>query len=282
MPTSTIGAMPGRRAVDPVDIQAEARSHLGQSRILQEERGRINPHPGGGGSREYDVWFRLEELERLARGEPTTACRKSHRRWEQRLIPYRMTGNKNRSQIVGVDMLNLVLFLLAWPNATLDEMVVHIYNEGGDLYSRPVLSHRLGELKITKKKSAKDAYQSQRADVQFRLKCFFNEPPPLGIRDVPRFKLIDFDGFGVSLEKLNRTGGWALSIYRVRTDGHYGHGQKITCLLAIEAGDPRHPPGTCGSIENPRRWIRCIRQAGTSTIVFTDANGNVIIDPLSV
>jgi hypothetical protein len=50
-----------------------------------------------------------------------------------------MTGNKNRSQIVGVDMLNLVLFLLAWPNATLDEMVVHIYNEGGDLYSRPVL-----------------------------------------------------------------------------------------------------------------------------------------------
>ena len=66
------------------DIQAEARSHLGQSRILQEERGQINPHPGGGGSRGYDVWFRLEELERLARGEPTTACRKSHRRWEQR------------------------------------------------------------------------------------------------------------------------------------------------------------------------------------------------------
>ena len=64
--------MPGRRAVDPVDIQAEARSHLGQSRILQEERGRINPHPGGGGSRGYDVWFSLEELERLARGEPTT------------------------------------------------------------------------------------------------------------------------------------------------------------------------------------------------------------------
>ena len=57
----------------------------------------------------------IEELERLARGEPTTACRKSHRRWEQRLIPYRMTGNKNRGQIVGVDMLNLVLFLLGSP-----------------------------------------------------------------------------------------------------------------------------------------------------------------------
>ena len=45
-----------------------------------------------------------------------------------------MTGNKNHSQIVGVDMLNLVLFLLAWPNATLDEMVVHIYKRWGFVF----------------------------------------------------------------------------------------------------------------------------------------------------
>ena len=50
-------------------------------------------------------------------------------------------------------MVNLVLFFLAWADATEDEMAVFLYNEGGGLYSRQTISGRLKELDITKKGS---------------------------------------------------------------------------------------------------------------------------------
>jgi hypothetical protein len=82
-----------------------------------------------------------------------------------------------REQVVGVDMINLVTFLRAWPEATLDEMAVFLYNEGGPLYSKKRLSERLTELEITKKRASTEAYQAQREDVQVRVWSFFNCPP---------------------------------------------------------------------------------------------------------
>jgi len=82
---------------------------------------------------------------------------------------------------------------------------------------------------------------------------------------VPRWKLIDFDEFGVSLEKCNCTGGWAVKVLRVRKDGHYHHGAKITVIFAIEPGDPRLAPHVRGSIERPRSWICCVRATATGT-----------------
>ena len=103
-------------------------------------------------------------------------------------------------------MVNLAIFLIAHPDGTLDEMAAHIYNEGGDLYSQSVISKRLNELEITKKKASTDAFQAQRADVQFRVHVFFNCPPPLGVLNVPLYKLIDVDEFSITLERCNRTG----------------------------------------------------------------------------
>ena len=73
----------------------------------------------------------------------------------------------------------------------------------------------------------------------------------------------------MSLE-CNRTGGWALSVFRVRKDGHYHFGAKITVLFAIEPGDPRLPPHVRGSVQRPRRWIRCIQGCGTTINIFRD------------
>ena len=109
-------------------------------------------------------------------------------------------------------------------------------------------------MNITKKEAATDSYQSQQDDEQFPLDCFSNCQPPLGIRDVPRFKLIDLDEFEVTLEKINCTGGGcSLKIFCVKKDGHYHHGAKTTYLLSIKHGDPRGPLATHGSIENPLR-----------------------------
>jgi hypothetical protein len=242
--------MPGAGATDNADLQAHARAQLGLSRQLEQTR-RVAPHPclGGGG---YNAWFREEQLAKAQAGEVVDVS-ESLRRWRECLHPYRQTGNKAREQVGGVDMINLVTFLRAWPEATLDEMAVFLYNEGGPLYSKKRLSERLAELEITKKRASTEAYQAQREDVQFRVWSFFNCPSPLGIFQVPRRKLIDVDEFGITMEKCNRTEGWVLRVFRVRKDGHYHFAAKITVIFAIEPGDPRLPQHVLGSVQHPRR-----------------------------
>jgi hypothetical protein len=167
-------------------------------------------------------------------------------------------------------LLNLVTYITTWPDATLDEMAAFIYNEGGDLYSRQAIYNRLKDLDVTWKKASTEGYQTQRPDVEFRVWSFWNCPPPASVLGVPRRKSIDFDEFGVSLEKCNRTGGWAVKVLCVRKDRHYHHGAKITVIFAIEPGYPRLPPHVRGSVDRPRRWIGCVRATGTTTNIFRD------------
>ncbi len=68
-----------------------------------------------------------------------------------------------------MNLINLVTFLRAWPEATIDKMVVFLYNEGGPIYSKQVLSRHLAKLEISKKRASTEAYQAQREDVQFRV-----------------------------------------------------------------------------------------------------------------
>jgi hypothetical protein len=117
---------------------------------------------------------------------------------------------------------------------------------GGDLYSRQAISNRLKDLDVIRKKASTEGYQTQRPDVELSLWSFWNCPPPAGVLRVPRWKLIDFDKFGVSLEKCNRTGGWAVKVLCVHKDGHYHHGAKIIVIFAIEPGDPRLQPHVQG------------------------------------
>ena len=260
--------MPAPGATDPADVEAHSRAKAGLSRQLrQPRREAADPSRGGSG---YDAWFRRQQLERAAAGEDVAVSSASLRRWNERLHPYRHTGNKSRGRLVGIDLINAVSFLTAWPETYIEELAVFVYNEGGPLFSRPALTERLQDLGITKKRASTEAYQAQREDVQFRVWSYWNCPSPLGVFQVPRRKLIDVDEFGITLEKCNRTGGWALKVFRVRKDGHYHHGSKITVLFAIEPGDPALPPETRGSVERPRRWIRCIQGVGTTTNVFRD------------
>jgi len=100
---------------------------LGFSRRLEEPR-RISPYPGFGGSGGYPVWYRKQQLQRFNAGEAIGVSRRSIYRWADRLGPFRQTGNRERATIVGVDLLSLVTYITAWPDATLDKMAVFIYN----------------------------------------------------------------------------------------------------------------------------------------------------------
>lgn len=80
------------------------------------------------------------------------------------------------------------------------------------------------------------------------------------------------------MEKFNCTKAWSLTCHRVRIDGHYKVGSSLTVLLAIEPGDPLVPAGLPGSLQNPRRWVRCIQNGGTTTNVFRDFCDEICTD----
>ena len=53
------------------------------------------------------------------------------------------------------------LFLLAWPDASLDKMIAFIANSGtGRVYSRSQVSHRLKELGLIRKVGSTEARQA--------------------------------------------------------------------------------------------------------------------------
>jgi hypothetical protein len=107
--------------MDPADLEARPRAELGFSRQLEQPR-RVAPHPSLGGSSGYPVWHREEQLERWDAGEVTDVSERSLFRCCRRLKPYRQTGNRERSQIIGTKLLDLVTYITAWPDATLDKM----------------------------------------------------------------------------------------------------------------------------------------------------------------
>jgi hypothetical protein len=141
--------MPAPGATDPADVQEHSRTKAGLSRQLRQPRCEAaDPSCGGSG---YDVWFWRQQLERAAASGNIVVSSTYLCRWNSRLHPYHHTGNKSRDQLVGVNLINAVSFLMAWLETYIEELAVFIYNEGGPLLSKQTLSKRLQELRITKK-----------------------------------------------------------------------------------------------------------------------------------
>jgi hypothetical protein len=113
--------MPALGVTDPADLEARVCVELGFSRQLEQPR-QVAPHPSLGGSSGYPIWHHEEQLERWDAGEVTDVSERSLFRWSRRLEPYRQTGNRERSQIIGTKLLDLVTYITAWSDATLDEM----------------------------------------------------------------------------------------------------------------------------------------------------------------
>ena len=85
--------------MDPANTRAHARSARGLERELHQARTQNPHHPRFGGTRGYLIWERSRSLssfhEHYNYGLTANVidCHPSSvRRWENRLIPYRMTG----------------------------------------------------------------------------------------------------------------------------------------------------------------------------------------------
>ena len=255
---------------DPADERADSRRRLQLSRELEVYR-QAFPHPRVGGARGYPLWFRQLELDRFHNGLPPSVAHPwSVRRWVERITPFRMTGNRERCELVGMDLILLGVISIVHPQASQDEMAIYIYSEGGGLYNNSLISKRLKELMVTYKKVSVEAYDAFSPRNLLREELFWTRGLPLGKVGVERRKLIDVDEFAVEHKRLNRSKGWGMSCYRVRTVGNYKKETKLTVILAIEAGDPRLPDENEGSIMHPRRWIKIRRVAGTDADAFAD------------
>ena len=251
-------------------IERERRKH-GLPRQLQITR-TAHPHPRVGGSRGYPVPMRESQMWQRQNGYPTVASRRSLNRWNNRLHPYLSTGNSERQEIVGMEQYLLILFLLAWPDARLDEVIAFLANAGpnGRIYSRAQVTRRMCELGLTKKVGSTEAHQASLPVNLFKREQFWTMPPPFGVNGCERRRLIDVDECGIEVLKTNRKYGHCMAGVRVVKPGHYTKDTKLTILLAVEAGDPALQPEVQGSIQNPRRWLRILLKAGTTTLDFNE------------
>ena len=254
---------------DPADAIAEDRRKVGLHCLIAVDQG-LMTHPSVGGTRGYPVWHRLLDLDRAEQGLEIDASRSSHWRWNHRILPFRMTGNRSNGTIVGADQLLAVICVTIWPDSTTDDIATFVFNEGGGVYTRGQVSKRMKEMEITRKVGSTEAYEAFTPDCVLRVELFWTRPPPLGVASIERRRFIDVDEFGVCLNKCNRKRGYSVSFYRVRKPGHYARTAKLTVLLGIEPGDPQVPPHIDGSVEKPRRWVRVLQNHGTTIEVFRD------------
>ena len=256
---------------DPRRTLERQRRKEGLPRMLQVLRTPV-PHPRGGGTRGYSVAMRENQLWADAHGFQITASRRSIQRWRGRIHPYLSTGNGRKEDIVGREQYLLILFLLAWPDAKLDEIIAFLANsnEDGKVYSRAQVSRRMTELGLTKKVGSTEARQASLPHNMFKREQFWSQAPPFGVNGCERRRLIDVDECGIEINRTNRKYRHSMCGIRVVKPGHYSKDTKLTIILAVEAGDPALHPGVRGSISNPRRWLRILIKGGTTTMDFNN------------
>jgi hypothetical protein len=181
-----------------------------------------------------------------------------------------MTGGTQKEDLTGGDQLILVIGLWIYLNATADQLCTFIVANGGDVYSREVITNRCIELNITRKRASKEAYDAFSENALRKLRWYRTLPPPLGIYLIPLYQLIDIDETGFYLSDCCSNYGRSFSCIRVRVPAHYTRKQtKVNIIAGVEAGNPNIPAHLDGSVERPRRWYK-ITYENCNQLIFGD------------
>jgi hypothetical protein len=171
--------------------------------------------------------------------------------------------------LVELDLLLMCPYLTAYPSASLDEVVIHIINNGGGAYDHQMISRCMAKIELTKKRGSTEAYQAFMPHNILCLQRIWTMPPPVGVFGQQQKKLIDTDECGISLEKTNKGIGHAHTTIQVRKP--YTKDTKWTVVICgIEPGDPTLPPNVDGSIQHPRHRFKVNANAGMKQVMFAE------------
>ena len=91
-----------------------------------------------------------------------------------------MCGNKEKTELVGLDLILLGVLSIIYLMSSQDEMAMYIYSEGSGVYSRQLISQRLAELDVTYKKVSVEAYAAFTPRNLRREELFWTRGLPLG------------------------------------------------------------------------------------------------------
>jgi hypothetical protein len=246
------------------DKRALERSKNGLSRELEQVRTDHAVNPGLGGSKGYPLYFRNQVVNfAFDHGIHATLVKYSSLsqatiyRWLNRITPYRQTGNKERAHVTGFDQFLLSIALFTYPTGTAETFAMFIIANGGRTYSNRAITRKLKEMKVSNKKASIEAYEAYSERNIIRSRLYWNSPPRIGVRGIPRWRLLDIDEAGFTLKDCPRRYGWGFTSVRVRTTGHYTRNlTKVNLILAVEPGNPNLPEDVRGSTAKPRKWFK--------------------------
>ena len=102
----------------------------------------------------------------------------SIRRWEKRIMLYRMAGGRERKQLIGADQLLLSICIYIYPEASSDEIAIFIHSNGGDIYTRQQITDRCSELELTRKRASKESYDAFSPASIRSMRWYKSLPPP--------------------------------------------------------------------------------------------------------
>ena len=152
----------------------------------------------------------------------------------------------------------MIMYRTIWPKCTADELSRYMFDNSPAndvrVFSRQEISAAEELVGFTSKRGSTTAYQFFTPQNLFRRQCFWTMPYPLGVVNIPRPSLLDFDECALYLQVANRTIGKAYCGVRVREPGPYGHDEKWTLMMCIDPGGFRHI------------WFRKV--AGTTSVDF--------------
>jgi hypothetical protein len=197
-------------------------------------------------------------------GNLPTSTSRSIRRWKQNgIYAFKSTGNKASSKICGVHQRELILYRIAYPKATADEVRRFLFEDvpGFKLFTRSDVSKAETRLGMTRKRGSTTAWQAHLPQNILRRDLFWSQPPPMGIIGVPLAEFVDIDECAIFFETADRTHGKAYTSVRVRDAGPHGYNQKWTLMMAIDPFGFMH--------------LRIDTNVGTTSLMFADFVDNV-------
>ena len=164
-------------------------SRFGFSQEVERERTTRVPEPWIGGTRGYLNWYRSYVLQRVAIGgleavlDVIPVLKATVYRWIERQEPYQMTGNHERSVIVGQDLILLILANYIFLDATAPELAAWMYTYCGNVYVDAYVSSGLQYLCYTQKRASKEAYEAFEPNNLCLWNIFSQDLLPLALLD---------------------------------------------------------------------------------------------------